>query len=245
MRFLSVLLGLCAVSLRAGDLPPSSDALSNSRQCLLVLTRDWKSSSGLIRLFERERLDSAWQQHGSPEPVVLGKSGLGWGRGLVETKSLPGPRKKEGDGKAPAGVFRLLSAFGYAPTCHTQLPYLALSPDIEAVDDPQSRYYNQLVVRSKIGSPDWRTSEHMLRDDDRYKWGIVVAHNMPPQPGAGSCIFLHVWNNPGPTVGCTAMSEKNIVAVIQWLDPKLHPLLVQLPQSAYDERREKWKLPPL
>jgi L,D-peptidoglycan transpeptidase YkuD (ErfK/YbiS/YcfS/YnhG family) len=245
MRFLSVLLGLCAVSLRAGDLPPSSDALSNSRQCLLVLTRDWKSSSGLIRLFERERLDSAWQQHGSPEPVVLGKSGLGWGRGLVETKSLPGPRKKEGDGKAPAGVFRLLSAFGYAPTCHTQLPYLALSPDIEAVDDPQSRYYNQLVARSKIGSPDWRTSEHMLRDDDRYKWGIVVAHNMPPQPGAGSCIFLHVWNNPGPTVGCTAMSEKNIVAVIQWLDPKLHPLLVQLPQSAYDERREKWKLPPL
>jgi len=244
MRFLSVLLlGLCAVSLRAADLPPSSDALSNSRQCLLVSTRDWESSSGLIHLFERERLDSAWREFGSPRPVVVGKSGLGWGRGLVDTESLPGPRKKEGDGKAPAGIFRLISAFGYAPTCHTKLPYLALSPDIEAVDDPKSRYYNQLVARSKIGSPDWRTSEHMFCAHDLYKWGIVVAHNMPPQPGAGSCIFLHVWNNPSPTVGCTAMSEKNIVAIIQWLDPKLHPLLVQLPRLEYEQLHTKWNLP--
>lgn len=246
MRFLSLLpLVLCAVNLPAADPSPSSDPLSNSRQCLLVSTRNWEFSGGSICLFERDRLDSAWRQPGSPKPVFIGKSGLGWGRGLVDTESLSGPRKREGDGKAPAGIFRLISAFGYAPTCHTKLPYLALSPDIEAIDDPHSRYYNQLVARSKIASPDWRSSEHMFRADERYKWGIVVAHNMPPQPGAGSCIFLHVWNNPpGPTVGCTAISEKNIVDLIGWLDPKRQPVLVQLPSEAYGILHDPWHLPP-
>lgn len=246
MRFLSLLLlVLCAVNPRAANPPSSSDALDNSRQCLLVATRDWESSGGSLRLFQRDRLDSAWRQSGSPKPVVIGKSGFGWGRGIVDTESLAGPRKKEGDGKAPAGIFRLISAFGYAPTCHTKLPYLALSRTIEAIDDPQSRYYNQFVDRSKIASPDWHTSELMLRADDRYKWGIVVAHNMPPQPGAGSCIFLHVWTNPpNPTVGCTAMSEKNIVDLIGWLDPKQRPLLIQLPLGAYGILHDKWHLPP-
>ena len=246
MRVLSILfLGLCTVNLRAADPSRSSDPLRNARQCLLVSTRDWESLGGSMRLFACERRDSVWREFGSPRRVVVGKSGLGWGRGLVDTESLPGPRKKEGDGKAPAGVFRLISAFGYAPTCHTKLPYLALSPDIEAIDDPQSRYYNQLVSRSKIASPDWRTSEHMFRSDDRYKWGIVVAHNMPPQPGAGSCIFLHIWNNPpGPTVGCTAMPEKNIVDLIGWLDPKRQPVLIQMPSEAYGILHDTWHLPP-
>lgn len=242
---LVLLLGLSAVNLRAADLPSSSDALSDSRQCLLVSARDWNSSSASLRLFERDRLNSSWRESGSPKPVLIGKSGLGWGQGLVDTKSLPGPRKKEGDGKAPAGIFRLISAFGYASRCHTKLPYLALSPDIEAIDDPRSRYYNQLVVRSKIASPDWRTSEEMFRSDDRYKWGIVVAHNMPPQPGAGSCIFLHVLSKPpSPTVGCTAMSEKNMVDLIGWLDSKRRPLLIQLPSEAYGMLHDTWHLPP-
>jgi L,D-peptidoglycan transpeptidase YkuD (ErfK/YbiS/YcfS/YnhG family) len=246
MRFLSVLsFVFCAMSLRTADLAPSNDPLSNSRQCLLVSTKEWKSSDGKIRLFERDRVDSAWRQLKSPKPVFIGKSGFGWGRGLIGTESLPGPRKKEGDGKAPAGIFRLISAFGYAPTCHTKLTYLALSPDIEAIEDPQSRYYNQLVARSKIASPDWRTSEHMFRADVRYKWGIVVAHNVPPQPGAGSCIFLHVWSDPpSPTVGCTAMSEETMVDLIGWLDPKKHPVLVQLPSEAYGILHDSWHLPP-
>ena len=95
------------------------------------------------------------------------------------------------------------------------MPYLPLSPTILGIDDPQSRYYNQLIDTLKIKDHDWRTAEVMLRKDDLYKWGIVVDHNMPPSPGAGSCIFLHVWRGSGrPTVGCTAMRERKILSIL-------------------------------
>ena len=125
-----------------------------------------------------------------------------------------------------------------------KLPYLALSKQIEGIDDPRSRYYNQLVDRSKVARVDWRTSEQMLRNDDLYKWGIVVEHNRAARPGAGSCIFLHVWKGPAsPTAGCTAMPENEIVKLLRWLDPAAHPILVQMPRSSYPAFQSKFRLP--
>ena len=40
--------------------------------------------------------------------------------------------------------------------------YLPLTNDTEGIDDPRSRYYNQLVNRSKVARGDWRTFERML-----------------------------------------------------------------------------------
>ena len=186
-----------------------------------------------------------WRQRGPAIPVRLGRAGLGWGRGLIVTRSLPGPIKTEGDDKAPAGVFRLSRVFGYAQQAPaTKMPYLPLRATIVAVDDPGSRYYNQLIDESKIAHHDWQTSERMILADDRYKWGVVVENNVPPKAGAGSCIFLHVWKSPETaTSGCTAMSEKNLWAIIRWLDPARRPLLVQLPEHIYNERRAEWNLP--
>src|SRR5204862_1098842 len=121
--------------------------------------------------------------------VVVGRNGLGQGRGLVRLDFDGAPDKKEGDNRAPAGIFRLSSAFGYAPArsaAWVKLPYLALSKQIEGIDDPASRYYNKLVNRSAVAKVDWRSSEQMRRDDVLYKWGIVVAHNSKRIPGAGS-----------------------------------------------------------
>ena len=195
-------------------------------------------------VYERDK-GSPWRQRGSLIPVRMGRAGLGWGRGLLITRSLPGPIKIEGDDKAPAGVFRLIRVFGYAHRAPaTKMPYLPLSETIVAVDDPGSRYYNQLIDESKIAQRDWRTSERMILADDRYKWGVFVENNVPPEPGAGSCIFLHVWKGPEiATSGCTAMSEKNLLDIIRWLDPARHPLLVQLPEPIYSERRVEWNLP--
>ncbi|MDD3775796.1 MAG: hypothetical protein PHV08_07565, partial [Sulfurovaceae bacterium] len=47
--------------------------------------------------------------------------------------------------------------------------------------------------------------------------------------GAGSCIFMHI--KEIPTTGCTAMSESQMKEIIQWLDPKAKPLLLQAPKS--------------
>jgi zinc D-Ala-D-Ala dipeptidase len=217
----------------------------SSRQCLVVTTESWSSSKGKLVLFERDD-NSAWHQHGTPIRVLLGRSGLAWGRGLLHPPSIRGPIKKEGDSKAPAGIFRLRCVFGYAREASIKMPYIALSKNIVAIDDPRSSYYNQLIDKSKIKTPSWRSAEQMILADDRYKWGVFVEHNFPPEPGAGSCIFLHVWKDPATvTSGCTAMAETDLVKIIHWLDPARHPLLVQLPQRLYKEFGTTWDLPDL
>ena len=184
---------------------------------------------------------------GNAIPVVLGKKGLAWGRGLVEANKGGAPRKIEGDNRVPAGIFRLGPAFGYA-TAHEarwiKLPYVPSTSQSEGIDDPRSRYYNRLVDRSKVARVDWRTSEKMLRTDDLYKWGFFVAHNPRAIPGAGSCIFFHIWKSSSTaTTGCTAMAEQDLVRLLRWLDPAGHPVLVQMPLDDYRTFQRKLALP--
>jgi L,D-peptidoglycan transpeptidase YkuD (ErfK/YbiS/YcfS/YnhG family) len=225
----------------------AADPLRHSRQCLVAVAPAWNSKTALLRAFERPGSDSDWKMRGAAVPVVLGKSGLGWGRGLIGAESNDGPRKVEGDNRAPAGIFRLRPAFGYAPAQSARwikLSYLPLTGQSEGVDDPRSRYYNQLVDRSKVARVDWRTSEQMRRTDDLYKWGVVVAHNPEARPGAGSCIFLHIWkNSSAATVGCTAMAERDLVQLLRWLDPAAQPVLVQMPRADYRTFQRELRLP--
>src|SRR2546423_158596 len=223
----------------------ATDPLRHSRQCLVVVAPDWNAKAGVLRAFERSGSRSAWQLHDGAIPVVLGKKGLAWGPGLVDFNGAA--RKVEGDNKAPAGIFRLGPAFGYAPKSAVpwiKLSYVPLTKSTEGIDDPRSRYYNKLVDRTKVARVDWRSSEQMLRADNLYKWGVFVAHNPPAAPGAGSCIFLHVWrNSSAATAGCTAMPEHDLVNLLRWLDPVARPILVQMPRQEYDSFQMKFRLP--
>ena len=84
-----------------------------------------------------------------------------------------------------------------------------------------------------------------IRGDQRYALGAVLAHNSePPVPGAGSCIFLHVWESEGaPTAGCTAMALADMSEIATWLDGRASPVLVQLQMVEYQRLREAWGLP--
>jgi L,D-peptidoglycan transpeptidase YkuD (ErfK/YbiS/YcfS/YnhG family) len=221
-----------------------------SRQLLLVIAPRWESCAACLQRFERESPGGAWRRAGPVVTVSLGKSGLAWGHGLHPPIGGMGPGKREGDGCAPAGAFAITALFGYAapdsPFARAaKLPYLHATPDLKAIDDPASAYYNRIVDQSAAVQPDWSSCEDMLRSDQRYAVGAVVAHNAePPIPGAGSCIFLHVWECAGmPTAGCTAMALADMTEVMGWLDASAMPLLVQLPQAEYEVRREAWGLP--
>lgn len=217
---------------------------SRCRQCLVVTTPTWSATEGRLIAFERDN-KGGWQFAGINTSVQSGRAGLAWGRGIFNSDAMPGPRKIEGDNKAPAGIFKLGGAFGYAQRApDTKMSYLPLSKKIVAVDDPLSRFYNQLVDESTVPKKDWQSAERMILPDDRYKWGVVVKHNLPPERGAGSCIFLHVWKNPETaTTGCTAMPEGTMIQVIRWLDPARYPLLIQLPVSVFKEWNQQWHLP--
>lgn len=238
-----VLLGVCAATVRA------QTPLARSRQVVVVTTRGWDDVPGRLRRFERGGVKGEWLQVGKDVPVAVGRSGLGWGVGLVDTGAAAGPQKKEGDGKAPAGVFALGQAFGFAPRAEAawlRVPYIPLKDSVECVDDAASRHYNLIVDRLAAGDFDWNSSERM-RSVELYRWGLVVRHNAaPPAAGRGSCIFLHVWAGPGKgTAGCTALEESNLTELLRWLDPKKVPLLVQLPEGEYARLRDAWRLPAL
>jgi L,D-peptidoglycan transpeptidase YkuD (ErfK/YbiS/YcfS/YnhG family) len=228
----------------------NSPVLTSSQQLLLVIASAWDSRAAHLQRFERANPDGDWQPVGALIAVSLGKSGLAWGRGRHQQVADRGPEKREGDGCAPAGVFAITALFGYdAPdqACAdaAKLSYLQASADLKAIDDPASRYYNQIVDQAFIAQPDWASCEDMLRDDQRYALGAVVAHNSEaPLPGAGSCIFLHVWEKEGaPTAGCTAMSLADMRVIAGWLDRAAEPLLVQLPLAEYARLQGVWGLP--
>lgn len=222
------------------------------QQLLLCIAADWSANSGRLQRFARADAAGAWQPVGAAIPIALGKSGLAWGRGLHPLVDQASPMKREGDGRAPAGIFPITALFGYAApdsplASAAKLPYLCATPDLKAIDDPASTYYNRIVDQSAVVQPDWASCEDMLRLDQRYAVGAVVAHNNgTPVPGAGSCIFLHVWESEGvPTAGCTAMALADMTEIAGWLDGAAAPLLVQLPQVEYERWRDAWGLPQL
>lgn len=240
---LLVLAASCAR--RTGPAAAGPSPLAEARQVLLVLAPGWDAPAGALARFEREALTSAWKPVGAALPTALGRNGLGWGLGLHPAQTT-GPFKREGDGKAPAGAFRLGYAFGYAPTFPAaRLPYFQLTPGLECVDDARSRHYNRILSRLPGRVADWDSSETMLRSDDLYSLGLVVEHNAnPPEAGAGSCIFLHVWNGPGSgTAGCTALDKPAVAELLGWLDAAKNPVLVQLPRAEYDRLKAAWGLP--
>lgn len=205
----------------------TTDLAPACRQVLLVTSPAPESITGELRLVERVESDT-WQQADDAIAVTLGRSGLAWGLG--EHQAAPPAEfrlKREGDGCSPAGVFRLPFAFGDAPEADFKMRYVPITSSLLAVDDPQSRFYNQIIDSAQV-TKDWTSTEFMQREDGLYRWGIMVAHNPENLRGSGSCIFMHLWRGPSqPTAGCTAMSEEHLLRVLRWLDPDLEPRLVQ------------------
>ena len=240
---------LLALALAAGAFfaaPAAADVLTESSQAILVTAKSWDSRRGEMRLFERAP-GKPWKQRGKAVTVELGKNGLGWGRGLADNGQGDGPTKREGDGKAPAGVFALGRAFGYAPEGSRRLKtgYIQVTPGHECVDDPASARYNSVLDASGIDNRDWRSFEVMRRRDRQYELGVIVEHNTAPAvPGAGSCIFLHVREAAGAyTSGCTAMPLPELERVAAWLDASRKPVLVQLPVGEMREFAGRYGTP--
>lgn len=246
--------GTLAVSAQAAE----PDALMQSTQMIVVITPDWNTVEGTLQRYQRGTPEEAWHPVGEPIAIVVGKNGMGWGIGIIATddpkvRLASDPVKKEGDGRSPAGIFALGTAFGDTaqPLPGLKTPYLQLTPSIECVDDSSSKYYNRVIDRSDV-VPDWNSSEHMRIVGEAYRWGIVVGHNggdmksdaNPPVPGSGSCVFLHIWRSSTQgTAGCTAMPQNHLETLLTWLEPTRKPLLVQLPALGYARLARRWGLP--
>jgi D-alanyl-D-alanine dipeptidase len=236
----------CLVFAEKPEVLPSP--LQSSSQLIVVTTPDWNAVDGQLQRYQRTSSRGPWQTLGAPIPIVVGKGGMAWGIGVIPMHRPGDPVKQEGDHKSPAGIFRLGSAFGYAPQEPDgwKMRYIALTPSTDCVDDPQSRFYNQILDSSTV-AVDWKSAEHMRDAGEAYRWGLVIDHNaVSPKPRGGSCVFMHIWGGAGRgTVGCTAMPEPQVKSILAWLDPQAHPLLVQMPLRQYRQAEKSLHLPTL
>lgn len=252
--FRAALALLAAATLAAcasGGLKSPPPAWADAGQLVLVTTADWDADHGQLHRYERADGEREWHLVGEPSRVMVGRAGSAWGIGL-HPMPTDGPQKREGDGRAPAGVFRIGTAFGYAADATTAWPYQAMQASDYCIDVSDSPLYNRIVDANAVGAAAVAGStEPMRRDlhadgDQRYRWGFVIEHNPTHRAGAGSCIFAHLWKAPGETTaGCTAMAEPAMQQLLGWLQPPRRPVFVLMPLAEFDERRKAWDLPRL
>lgn len=229
-------------------------------QLVIGRSSGWVDPMMTMQRYERGGPEGEWQAVGDPIPASLGHKGMGWGigeHGFFAPEGLRGPIKAEGDGRSPAGLFRLGAAFGYAakPPDGTAVDYVQMTDAWRCVDDPKSKRYNAVFAADKVkgAERDWSSAERMRRKDVLYRWGVLVDHNFleladkrtrKARAVAGSCIFLHVWREPkSPTVGCAAMESDALEELIAWLRPHHEPLIALLPDPQYAKLKKRWRLP--
>ena len=219
---------------------PAQTLISQSKQLVLVTTEDWQNINGQVQRYERDPISLKWQVVGPKTPVVVGRNGMGWGVEL-QGYGFAGPAKIEKDYRTPAGVYKIGPAFGYprqAPL-RLKLDYMPVD-DTYFCNDNLGEEYNQLIYnKEKPIRTEWR-------DVELFRWGAIIQYNTDsPIQNAGSCVFLHIWENPNTgTKGCVAMSVENLEVLIKWLDPAKKPVIVILPKSEYGKLRRSWGLPP-
>lgn len=182
----------------------------------------------------------------------MGKSGLAWGYGIHPNIQSKAPVKREGDKRAPAGIFKIGGAYGYAGQIqkHPALSYRKVSPRDLWVEDRNSPYYNRHLVLDHSPASSWEKKAQMRQNDHAHSLKLYIAHNDAilggkPISGRGSAIFFHIWRGGGSksTAGCTTMAEGQLKQLIARIDPSKNPVYILLPQSEYVRLRSAWKLP--
>src|ERR1700730_4129573 len=114
-------------------------------QIIVGVAPNWDSMRGTLQLFERSR-GGPWAAVSAPFPVLFGKSGVAWGTG-VAGQDEPGLHKKERDGRAPAGIFRIGKIYTYDANLPPggDYPFHQVTDADLWSDDPRSPNYNRHV----------------------------------------------------------------------------------------------------
>lgn len=235
---------LAAMAISHGQAVPD-----DCRQLLVGVARGWDDSHATLTLYER-KAGGKWNVDGSSWSARLGRDGLAWGRGLhAVPRASGGGAKREGDMRAPAGMFEIGGVWGYETSVkrHSKLPYKRITTRDLWIEDPKSPHYNRHLVLSREPQAEWEKKGQMRQNDHAHSLKMFIGHNAAPNvvPGAGSAIFFHIWRADGgrATAGCTTMDEGKLRELIAKIDPTKRPVYVLLPREEYDRLRRAWSLP--
>ena len=220
------------------------------KQAIVGVSSNWDSSH--VTLYVYQKNGKAWHPVGTSWKGRLGRNGLAWGSGIHPSIASNAPQKKEGDKRAPAGIFKIGGAYGYDAKIqkHPLLSYRKVTPHDLWVEDSNSPHYNKHLVIPHLPKTTWEKKAQMRQGDYAHSLKLYIAHNDAilggkPTPGRGSAIFFHVWRGGGSksTAGCTTMDKGQLSKMIAQIDPAKNPVYILLPQAEYQQLRGQWKLP--
>ena len=134
-------------------------------------------------------------------------------------------KKKEGDGKTPKGNFKfkyILYRKDRIPNLKTKLKKIVISKNMGWCDDPNSKYYNQMIKLPFKGS-----AEKLWLKDNIYDIIIIIDYNLSPViKFKGSAIFLHLAKSKYQgTKGCVAINKYDMRLLIERIDKKTKLLI--------------------
>jgi len=129
-------------------------------------------------------------------------------------------KKKEGDNKTPRGKFKLkyiLYRKDRIPNLKTKLKKIVICKEMGWCDDPNSKYYNQMVKLPFKGS-----AEKLWLKDNIYDIIIIIDYNLNPViKFKGSAVFLHLAKNTyQSTKGCVAINKNDMKLLLEKINKK-------------------------
>ena len=152
---------------------------------------------------------------GSSAKVLLyQKSGTKWKKlltcaGYVGSNGIG--TAKEGVSITPTGTYTLTSGFGILPDPGAKMTYLQVNSNHYWCGD--RNYYNQLIDITQ--KPHTCAGEHLIDYAPSYNYGMFFDYNKECVYGKGSAFFLHCSGNYTYTGGCIAVSQQNMIKILQ------------------------------
>jgi len=161
------------------------------------------------------------------------KGSAGWKSVLSTTAGrvgsngvVAGSTRRQSTYTTPSGTYTLTEGFG-VEAGGTNMPYTRVNSTHWWVEDPESKFYNQMHTAAGADFPltesGDRGSEHLVNYPTQYAKALVINFNRwPAVPGRGAGIFLHV-NGSGATAGCVSVPRATMDRIMGWVQPGAHP----------------------
>lgn len=220
-------------------LPERLTNIGDSRQVVVVTTRNWNTSYARLQTWQLSR-SNEWTRVVDPIPARVGWNG-------VRREA----NRKQNTGTTPAGTFGLLRGFGLDKPSGVDIPYRRIDKNDWWPYDPTDPKTYNVFQPHRVKHAKWRTgwAERLKSYGAQYRYAVVLDYNLPSKitwrngqriarntadTSAGGGIFLHV-SGSGATAGCISIARDQLRRVLKWLDPAKDPVIVIGPRDVIEK----------
>ncbi|HEY0718512.1 MAG TPA: L,D-transpeptidase family protein, partial [Streptosporangiaceae bacterium] len=174
------------------------DVPAGSGQAVIVRAPSMTSTTNTVSRWTRTA--AGWRPAGT---AMAGHNGeRGWSA-----------HRRSGDLQTPTGVYSLTAAGGRLPNPGTREQY-----------DHDASYFR--TAGHFLGHNTFGVFDYVVAIDfNRVAGSPVTSTRQPWGPGPGDDVWLHV-DNGAPTLGCVTVVKQNMAAILRWLNPAQHPVII-------------------